>query len=254
MKEENTLVFPPFFFNSIPKSGTHLLKQILLVLPNIKHDELKGLYGHVKYNPQCIEWLSNIQDNEFMNGHIFYSSEWEDLLFGQFNLKQLFVIRDPRDILVSMAYFIPKLTIHDLYNTFTAPGIEHKDRMLMLIEGVESKNHPSINKWFENFLGWMEKEFVLTVRFEELMTDETSLKSCVRKIINFIVEDLITDKQLEEFVEKMVNNIDQTTSPTFRKGKIGGWRDSFDDEVKYRFKSVAGDLLISLGYEKDDIW
>ncbi len=38
-------------------------------------------------------------------------------------------------------------------------------------------------------------------------------------------------------------------SATFRKGKIGSWREEFDDEIKVAFKRSAGEFLTSLGYE-----
>ena len=40
----------------------------------------------------------------------------------------------------------------------------------------------------------------------------------------------------------------------FRKGVAGDWRNVFTEEDKSIFKEVAGDLLIELGYEKDNGW
>jgi hypothetical protein len=34
----------------------------------------------------------------------------------------------------------------------------------------------------------------------------------------------------------------------------GGWREFFTEEHKQLFKDVAGDLLVRLGYEKDNNW
>ena len=39
-----------------------------------------------------------------------------------------------------------------------------------------------------------------------------------------------------------------------RKGVSGDWRNKFTPEHKARFKEIAGDLLIELGYEKDKNW
>lgn len=52
----------------------------------------------------------------------------------------------------------------------------------------------------------------------------------------------------------MKRNVNPEKSPTYRKGQSGNWRQEFDEEVKERFKAVAGDLLIELGYEKDLNW
>jgi len=43
-------------------------------------------------------------------------------------------------------------------------------------------------------------------------------------------------------------------SHTFRSGQTGGWREHFTDEHKKLFKDVAGDLLVRLGYEKNNEW
>ena len=43
-------------------------------------------------------------------------------------------------------------------------------------------------------------------------------------------------------------------SHTFRLGKTGGWKEYFTEEHKKLFKDVAGDLLVRLGYEKNDDW
>jgi hypothetical protein len=39
-----------------------------------------------------------------------------------------------------------------------------------------------------------------------------------------------------------------------RKGIAGDWRNVFTEQDKQTFKEVAGDVLIKLGYEKDDNW
>jgi hypothetical protein len=40
----------------------------------------------------------------------------------------------------------------------------------------------------------------------------------------------------------------------FRKGEIGGWRNEWSVDDRRAFASVAGDLLVDLGYERDDSW
>jgi hypothetical protein len=52
----------------------------------------------------------------------------------------------------------------------------------------------------------------------------------------------------------LIEAIQPGKSRTFRSGKTGGWREHFTDEHKQLFKDVAGDLLIKLGYEKNNNW
>ena len=39
-----------------------------------------------------------------------------------------------------------------------------------------------------------------------------------------------------------------------RSGRTSQWEDHFDDELKSRFKELAGDALVQLGYEEDNNW
>ncbi|OIJ18549.1 hypothetical protein BKP45_19090 [Anaerobacillus alkalidiazotrophicus] len=59
---------------------------------------------------------------------------------------------------------------------------------------------------------------------------------------------------IPNMVKEMERSINPGESPTFRKGQLGNWREEFDQEIKQAFKHVAGDILIQLGYEKDDKW
>jgi hypothetical protein len=55
-------------------------------------------------------------------------------------------------------------------------------------------------------------------------------------------------------LESLESSINPRRSPTFRSGKTGEWKKHFTKEHKRIFKEVAGDLLVSLGYEKDSDW
>jgi hypothetical protein len=51
-----------------------------------------------------------------------------------------------------------------------------------------------------------------------------------------------------------VQSIQPKKSRTFRSGKTGAWHEYFSEEHKKLFKDVAGDLLVRLGYEKNNDW
>ncbi|WP_257349092.1 sulfotransferase domain-containing protein [Pseudalkalibacillus decolorationis] len=256
-REEHSL--PAFLLNSIPKSGTHLLKQILLGIPGMKHYPDKGMFGHYEYQTDIqINRAKNLEDDEFINGHLFYSNKWEEF-FNDINMKQVFVIRDPRDIVVSYAHFIPTLPIHPLYATFTQKGFTHRDRIKFLIEGGQPIDprvayQPNVNDWFTGFSEWMVKYNVLTIRFEDILSSPLTKLKTVNKIVQFLWDGRRVPGTSPIMVKKMIQNIDPISSPTYRKGKIGGWRKELDTDLKDTFKNIAGDLLISLNYEKDHNW
>jgi hypothetical protein len=55
-------------------------------------------------------------------------------------------------------------------------------------------------------------------------------------------------------VEILTDAIAPRKSGTFRKGKPGNWQEHFTEANKALFKETAGDLLVRLGYEKDNDW
>ncbi len=245
--------------NSIPKSGTHLLKQILLGIPGMQHHPDKGMFGHYQYQTaKHLENIRNLSHNEFANGHLFYTSEWESF-FNELKLKQIFVLRDPRDIVVSYAYFIPTLPIHPLYSTFQQEGFTHKDRIKFLIEGGQPITktkyvQPDVSEWFTSFSKWSERENVFTVKFEDLTSSHLKRIQTVHRIVKFLWDEQPVPFTRPVMVGKMIQNINPETSPTYRKGKIGGWKEEFDKELITLFKQYAGQLLIDLQYEKNMNW
>ena len=55
-------------------------------------------------------------------------------------------------------------------------------------------------------------------------------------------------------LEILKESIQPSRSRTFRSGTAGAWREHFSPEHKRLFLDVAGDLLIRLGYEKNNEW
>jgi len=92
----------------------------------------------------------------------------------------------------------------------------------------------------------------LNTRFETLVTEADKT---IRQMLEFARErGFKFNIPLDEAVQSLKDKINPGKSPTFRSGKIGGWKKAFNEENKSIFKDLAGDLLIQLGYEKDLNW
>lgn len=252
-KKDNTAL-PPFFINSIPKSGTHLLIQIAKGIPGVSYfqDIYEGKDHQVESHRTL---LKSLQHNQFVGGHIYHSPKWRKM-FQQVGMKQVFLSRDPRDIVVSYAYYIDKIPEDPLYKYSKENNLTQKQKYLALIEGFNSPGalKPNIKQYLLKFMEWRNCPNVLPITYEELVFSPLIQKITIEKIANFLFGAQLTNKQLDEVVSSMINNINREQSATFRKGKIGSWRDEFDEEVKDRFKEIAGDILIDLFYEKDLNW
>ncbi|MCA0987860.1 sulfotransferase domain-containing protein [Guptibacillus algicola] len=243
----------PFFANSIAKSGTHLMKQLLEGHPSLTHHAF--IYpGHLDQLQDHKKTLSSLQQNSFANGHIFHSKEYV-ALFNELQLKQLFLYRDPRDIIVSYCYFFMRFPDHPYRRFFLENNLSIKERCLLFINGVDSETvrRPNIAVWYNKFLGWKNEPNVLPVSYESLVESPESQQQQLERIVNFFQLES-NSNLINTRVEQMQANVDPKKSATFRKGQAGNWKQEFDKEVKEAFKAVGGDLLIQLGYEKDNEW
>ncbi|MFZ5809301.1 MAG: sulfotransferase domain-containing protein [Chloroflexota bacterium] len=254
---------PVLFANSFPKSGTHLLTQILQAFEEVSPAVNCGLPAVVTFQgdtarqrpvEQILSDLRRFLPGDIGYGHLHAEPPVVELLTSP-AFAAYFVLRDPRDVVVSHVHYVaemePRHALHEYYvnelHTF-------EERLSASISGLEhlSLPLPNIRQRFAPFLGWLQAQAVLTLRYEDLMQDrQAQLQSILEHAVR---RGLPIKCSIAEAVEKIETCINPQRSPTFRKGKIGGWRESFTAEHIRLFKEISGDILIRLGYEKDMDW
>lgn len=246
---------PKVLVTSVPKSGTNLLVHALGLFPQLTYDGTLARLPKNKANKR----ISKIRRGSILSSHQARSPELDEIL-NQKKIRVLFVIRDPRDVCVSLYYWIKKTNYHHFRETYD--GLSSDDeRLKMIITGYEpnpsdgtKKGIVSIDYHFRRRLSWMDDERCLTVRFEDLIGasgggDKLQQLAVITKIANFL-----NIKLSDHDVDYIGDNIFSSRTATFRKGQIGSWREEFSEEHKVVFKDIAGQLLIDLGYEKDFNW
>jgi len=252
---------PPVIVNSFPKSGTHLLLQILEALPNVKY------YGSFltsmrrstlsEYSPQVhVRFINRIVPGEVIPAHLYYSSQHHSWL-AQKHCIHFFIYRDLRDVIISEAYFLAYMSRwHGLHKYFANALADESQRIMTVILGISKPGfpveYPNIAERFRRYQGWLNQGDVFPVRFEDLVSDR--LKQVVRDMLLFFDQRSPTGIDLDKLSERVRLNIDPVRSHTFRKGKAGGWREELSEEHRAAVKEVAGDLLIELGYETGLDW
>lgn len=250
----------PFLVTSVPKSGTYLLHQLLIGMPNItsEHRHAKRFIStsdHVKdyYNDHFTR-LAMLKENEFGIGHVRYSKAYVGML-RSLNMKHVFLYRDPRDVLVSMSYFIKeKWKTHKLYDDFQKKYPTQKHRLIVLIRGVKRK-WPDFYTYNVPYYQWLNERSSYLISFEDLMKSSKSRHHTLTQLTTYLWSGLKPSIPLEQMVQIMNHQLTvKPTVSTFRSGRIGAWRREFDEEIKQEFKRNAGRLLIEAGYEKNDRW
>lgn len=245
--------------NSVPKSGTHLLVQILEALPDVRDwanfiASTPSLTLKETKGSTSAKRLHNLASRELVGAHLFYSEEIRAAIKER-GILHYFIYRDPRDIVISEVNYLTKMNrwhrLHRVLNKMDTL----REGYLFSINGDTSNSDyyfPDINERYKRFEPWIDDASVMAIRFEDLRGSDS------HKLIRAIVEKhwiaYSESYDLDLAVEKAIKNVNPKRSHTFRKGAFGAWRDVFDDELKDTFKERAGDLLIRLGYETDHNW
>jgi len=254
---------PVLFANSFPKSGTHLLTQVLQGFPRFGPAADSGLpavvtfegdTGQARPAAAILADLERFLPGDIGYGHLHAMPEVVDCLC-QAGFAAYFILRDPRDVVVSHVHYITEMDpnhIHHAYYTNELRTFDERLRTSILgLPGVEIP-FPDIAARFAPFLGWLELPAVLTLRFEDFIQDRA--ETLGRVFDHAVTRGFASRLERSAAIAVLEASIDPQRSPTFRSGKVGSWRARFSPDNTRLFKQVAGDLLVRLGYERNLDW
>lgn len=252
---------PQIFGNGKPKSGSHLLLQVLNGICQV------APYAYVAADPirtirkeggrrAADKILSDLQAlPRGVIGWGYLEPTEQNLAFlcqpGRVNY---FIYRDPRDVLVSQVFFATDMhTGHGMHAYYHSLP-DFSERLKVAITGInrEELQMVSVARRYASVFEWLKQPAVTSLRFEDLIDHR---EASLNRILDAIEE---TGYQIptprHKALEMLVEAIRPKKSHTFRSGKTGGWKQHFSDEHKQLFKEEAGDLLVRLGYEENNDW
>jgi hypothetical protein len=169
------------------------------------------------------------------------------------NYKTFFVLRDPRDTVVSW-YFHGKNSqstiapMPELKRNLTR--LDLRDGLKYMIDKLEEFGS------FEAQRSWLEVESrpdIQLFRYEDLSGDNPGF---LRRLFRYLDVDMPEEDfralTSRHTFKKHSGGRDQGEEDQFahsRKGIVGDWKNYFDDDVIEHFRNVTGDTLELLGYE-----
>jgi hypothetical protein len=252
--------YPPVLANSFPKSGTHLLLQILRVLPDVAHygsfiASMPTLTFKERTHTAHMNLIDQLVPGEVCPAHLFFYEAYADALQRKQGI-HFFIYRDPRDVVVSEAHYITHMNRWHRMHRYYKALKDDRDQFSAAIVGFSKTecpyDYPNVADRFSRYAGWLDRPDVLPVRYEQLRG--SAKIETLNEIVSFYSAGRKKEYDHERIVNQMLANINPRESHTFRSGKIGGWRSVFTEKHKEQMKIVAGDLLIKLGYERDLAW
>lgn len=242
----------PVFINSVPKSGTHLLFECVRT------------FGFA--NPPTLD-LPDYHDN-FQPGHFYnlqhITTDYLSLLYPHIskfldsfcNSVVLFIYRDPRDIAVSLSYYLASQKDYHILCSYMKT-LSPEARLSAVIKGeypipVYINRHANFSCNIRDLLllwaDWLKYPFsnLIRFRFEDIVGPkgggnlDFQLHSLWRLQLGLHVPGKPTDYAEKIFSEQAL---------TFRKGQIGSYKENFTEEHVNLFKSLPQDFMEIYGYE-----
>ncbi|WP_411817587.1 hypothetical protein [Hyphococcus sp. DH-69] len=246
-KFEQTPLKQPLFVNSVPKSGTHLLRNIVRMFVPVEQ----------QYDAQFIQY-PNLQehlgafDKEKCNlswGHLLFSDASAMELTG---VRKIVLYRDPHSWVLARARFF-------LSDEFTG-NIEHvkggrisvEELLNLMIFGIYQKVPSLLDLYMHNAVAWMGTVNAM-VKYEELVAavkniDELESEVYFRKLLGQCGVDPIP----EDWRERVKVGSDRKQSGTAREN-LSGLSVEIPSELpetqKKLVEFVAPGLRKLLGYE-----
>jgi len=265
---------PILFGNSFPKSGTHLLAQVLHALPLIGPAVDRGMgpiltfvpeSGRKRSTQEILADLQPLRAGDLCFGHVIAAPEIVEYM-NQQPIAHFFILRDPRDVVISHAFFLADKALDHVHHAYYKELTSLDDRIRVSIIGRPdwgNKKHrggkealvgdfPDIGARFQPYLDWLSQPGVLVLHFEDFIL---SRPAALSRLLDYAEQRGFQPRVARGQAFEILNKaIDPKSSFTFRGGRVGDWQKHFTADHKKLFKRCAADLLIRLGYEKDDAW
>jgi hypothetical protein len=253
--------WPALLGISFPKSGTHLLDQILLGFSNVApfsrrlhsfYAEYEGDTGRKRAPEQALAWLDSLGSRDIASAHLFAQPSAVARVCSP-GFVPYFIFRDPRDVVVSHVFYVTEMETRHVHHSYYASLKDFDERLTVSILGRTDLDveFPNIAERFAPYTGWLDRPEVMAIHFEDLVNDRTA---ALGRVADHFLGRVPLSASREVILASLEAAINPDRSPTFRSGKTGEWTRVFTPEHKRIFKDIAGDLLIQLGYESSPDW
>lgn len=238
--------------NGSPKSGTTWMVKLMASLP--------GYRGVGNFHHDFSRYLA-VQPGDVIHGHERYTPELASILRAR-AIKVILMIRDPRDQAISHMFHLRRTETHPAHGEMIR--LSEDDALMACIEG-----RPDI--WGSASMlrltrSWLDAgDQALCVRYEDLNCDPVGEFGRVLQFLGIDCDDHLRRAivRRNSFERSSIGRRiwqsgrrpgNENTNSFFRKGIVGDWKNYFKASHIERFKEVAGDELINLGYEQDRNW
>jgi hypothetical protein len=246
---------PPVLLTSIPKCGTHLLRELFRNTPGLNY------WGSMERNEQTT--AEELHDalaaarGMWVVGHVRHRPELHAAVRAT-AARVVMIMRDPRGYAVSLAHHIRRFDDHVLHEYFKAHVPTLEEAIASVIRGVHlgpGRFLPDVTTFYGWYLPWSRCAETCTTQYAVLVGPRGGgTREAQRREVAAILAHVGFSARNPRAASLLASTLYHRDSPTFRQGTIRDWERHFTPALKETFKEVAGQLLIDLGYESDLSW
>lgn len=168
---EQSPLAQPVFLNSVPKSGSHLLRNIVRMFVPVEQ----------QYQEQFVQWGNMPQhldawdrDRKYLSwGHLFFSDA-SAIELG--HVRKVLLYRDPYDWILARARFFMSENYQGNVDFISQGRLSVDDLLSLMIFGIHGKSPPMADIFLFNAVAWLGSD-VHVVRFEDLRSHCLDLES-----------------------------------------------------------------------------
>lgn len=238
---------PKVLINTIPKSGTNLISNTLRYFPYLGRSLTKTIFIENGFDNFIYRKIENIKNGQYCVAHLPFNDKLNSIL-NKCNIKTIFMVRDPRDILVSYIKYVTEIDTKHKSHSYFKDLKNDDDRLLAAINGKTNIVEP-IKNILTKYSQWLTQSNCLTIKYEDLIGEKGGgnrdiQKSTIKSIAAFL-NIKITDLQIEKIAFKIYSR----KSPTFRRGQISDWKNYFNSNHIKTIKESSSNIFSTYGYK-----
>lgn len=235
----------PIFLNSVPKSGTHLLRNILRMFVPVDQ----------QYHAQFIQW-PNLKDHLAAFSLDMPMLSWGHLLFSDASAietqpaRRVILVRDPYDWVLARARFFVSDQFSANLDHIKNGALQTDDLLNLMIFGIHGKAPPMVDQYRFNAVAWMHTGALL-VRYEDLVVHANAPNQPQAKLYFERLLDHCGIALPANWAERVTTGADRRQSATARENLSLGNAfipDTLPDGQKQLVDVAAPGLRALLGY------
>jgi hypothetical protein len=238
----------PVFLNSVPKCGTHLVRNVMRMFVPVDQQYHPAFIQHAVLRKHQVAFSQMVPHLSW--GHLLFSDDASVLLRHAHHIVQ---VRDPYDWVLARARFFLSDTFQGSLEHLKGGNASIDEVVNMMIFGIHGKA-PSLNEIFtHNAVSWLCTKVKL-LRFEELLRNVRNLDTEeAETFFSQLLADCGINELPDDWRERVRVGSDRNQSGTARENLDGGGNlevpDELSDAQKDLVNYAAPGLRRILGYE-----